>query len=190
MAEESSMADQTFGQPADSKTGADTSKTLRDQAAEAGRDLKNRGADFAETSGQALRDQAADLAESARDMASDAATRATDKLKEAASEQKAAGAEYVGKLADTIRRAAGEFDNDLPIAAKYIRKAATQVESVSDSLRTGDFNDIVQGAQSFARRQPTAFLGLSVLAGFAAIRFLKSSSETSATSPADKRRSP
>jgi hypothetical protein len=30
-------------------------------------------------------------------------------------------------------------------------------------------------AQSFARRQPTAFLGIAVLAGFGVVRFLKSS---------------
>jgi hypothetical protein len=33
----------------------------------------------------------------------------------------------------------------------------------------------VRGAQSFARRQPTAFLGMAVLAGFGVVRFLKSS---------------
>jgi hypothetical protein len=77
-----------------------------------------------------------------------------------------------------MRRAAREFENDLPIAATYIRKAASQVESVSDTVREGDFGDLLRSAQSFARRQPTAFLGLSVLAGFGVIRFLKSSAST------------
>ena len=71
----------------------------------------------------------------------------------------------------------GEFDHDLPIAGTYIRKAASQVEGVADKLRTGNFSDLVQGAQSFARRQPTAFLGLAVLAGFGVVRFLKSSAD-------------
>ena len=86
-------------------------------------------------------------------------------------------AEYVGSLADTMRRAAREFDTDLPIAGTYIRKAASQVEGVSDQIRNGNLNDLVRTAQSFARRQPTAFLGLAVLAGFGAVRFLKSSSD-------------
>ena len=34
------------------------------------------------------------------------------------------------------------------------------------------------GMTSFARRQPAAFLGLSVLAGFAVVRFLKASGST------------
>ena len=74
---------------------------------------------------------------------------------------------------------AREFDQDLPIAGAYIRKAASQIESVSDQIKTGNLDDIVRGAQSFARRQPTAFLGLSVLAGFGAVRFLKSSADRS-----------
>jgi hypothetical protein len=182
MAEKSSMADQTFRQPGDNSTGdADTFQNIRDQAASAGRDLKNKAAEFTGKSGEKLREQASDLADAATDMASDMASQATEKVKEAASERKAAGAEYVGKLAEMMRRAAREFDSDLPIAGKLIRKAAAQVENVSDSIRTGDFDDLVQGAQSFARRQPTAFLGLSVLAGFAAVRFLKSSPDASST---------
>ena len=75
-----------------------------------------------------------------------------------------------------MRRAAREFDTDLPLAGSYIRKAASQIEGVSDHIRKGNLNDVVRNAQSFARRQPTAFLGLAVLAGFGAVRFLKSSS--------------
>jgi hypothetical protein len=57
---------------------------------------------------------------------------------------------YVGSLADSMRPAAREFDADLPIAWPYIRKAASQVEGVSDTIRTGSFNDLVRNAQSFA----------------------------------------
>jgi hypothetical protein len=78
-----------------------------------------------------------------------------------------------------MRRAAREFDHDLPIAGAYIRKAASQIEGVSDQIKTGNFGDLVSGAQAFARRQPTAFLGLAVLAGFGAVRFLKSSANSS-----------
>ena len=121
-----------------------------------------------------IKEQASDFVDFAKDVAS----QATDKLKQAVDDQKSAGADYVGSLAGTIRRAAKEFDGDLPIAGTYIRKAAAQVEGVADSIRTGNFNDLVKGAQSFARRQPTAFLGIAVLAGFGVVRFLKSSSAT------------
>jgi hypothetical protein len=50
---------------------------------------------------------------------------------------------------------------------------------MSESIKTGNLNDLVRGAQSFARRQPTAFLGMAVLAGFGVVRFLKSSADSS-----------
>ena len=42
----------------------------------------------------------------------------------------------------------------------------------------------MRGVQSFARRQPTAFLGLAVLAGFGVVRFLKSSGPMGISRPA------
>jgi gas vesicle protein len=149
-------------------------QTLREHAASAARELKDKASDMTENSGEKLKEQATGFG----DMAKDVASQASDKLKDTMAETKGAGAEYVGNLAETIRRAAKEFDNDLPIAGKYIRKAAAQVDSVSDSLRSGDFSDLIDSAQTFARRQPTAFLGLAALAGFAAVRFLKSSPGT------------
>jgi gas vesicle protein len=181
------MVDQKSQQAGGTKKAApDAPKSVRDQALEAGRELKDQATELAETSGEKLKEQASELTDAAKDVAS----QATDRLKEKVSEQRGVGAEYVGNLAETIRRAAREFDKDLPIAGKYIRKAAVQVENVSDSIRTGDFNDLVRNAQSFARRQPTAFLGMAVLAGFAAVRFLKSSPDASADSTASSRAQP
>jgi hypothetical protein len=150
-------------------------KSVADQALAASRDLKEKAVGMAGSSAEAIKGRASDLMDAAKDMAS----QTTDKLKQTVDGQKNAGAEYVGSLADTMRRCAREFDHDLPIAGAYIRKAASQIEGVSDSIKTGNFNDLVRGAQSFARRQPTAFLGLAVLAGFGAVRFLKSSADSS-----------
>jgi gas vesicle protein len=180
------MADQTFrstdksGAPFEKATSA--AKTLADQALAASRDLKEKAAGMAGSSTEAIKDRASDAIDAAKDMAS----QATDKLKQTVDDQKNQGADYVGNLADTMRRAAREFDHDLPIAGAYIRKAASQIEGVSDQIKTGNFSDLVSGAQAFARRQPTAFLGLAVLAGFGAVRFLKSSANSSdASSPSD-----
>jgi hypothetical protein len=154
---------------------AGAAKSVADQALSAGRDLKDKAREIAGSSTDAIKGQASNLVDAAKDITS----QATDKLKQSVDEQKNAGAEYVGTLAETMRRAAREFDNDLPIAGTYIRKAATQVESVSESIKNGDFNDLLRGAQQFARRQPTAFLGIAVLAGFGLVRFLKSSAPAS-----------
>jgi hypothetical protein len=178
------MADQTFRSTDQTGSGAAShgfekaatgAKTITDQALSAGRDLKDKAIDMAGSSSEAVKGHASDFVDAANDVAS----QATDKLKQTVDGQKNVGAEYVGSLADTIRRAAREFDSDLPIAGTYIRKAASQVDGVADSIRTGDFKDLVRSAQSFARRQPTAFLGMAVLAGFGAVRFLKSSADKS-----------
>jgi uncharacterized protein YjbJ (UPF0337 family) len=163
------------------ETAAST-KSLGEQAMSAGKDLTDMAKNIAETSTDKIRGQASDLVDAAKDVAS----QATDKIKDAVNDRKASGAEYVGSLADTMRRAAREFDTDLPIAGTYIRKAASQVEGVSDQIRNGNLNDLVRSAQSFARSQPTAFLGLAVLAGFGAVRFLKSSSEADSMVGGDK----
>jgi hypothetical protein len=159
------------------KSVTDQAKSVADQAMSAGRDLKDKALGAAGSSADALKGQASQLMDTAKDMASNMASQSTEKLKQAVEGQKNVGAEYVGNLADTLRRAAREFDNDLPIAGSYMRKAASQVENVSDSIRNGNLEDLMQEVQSFARRQPTAFLGMSVLAGFAMVRFLKSSAE-------------
>jgi len=182
------MADQTFKTGAQTGPGssqgfekaATTPKGVTDQAISAGRDVKDKAIGLAAASSETIKNQASEFVDAAKDVASEA----TDKLKQTVDSQKSAGADYVGSLAGTIRRAAKEFDGDLPIAGSYIRKAASQVEGVADTIRTGNFKDLVRGAQSFARRQPTAFLGMAVLAGFGVVRFLKSSAnETEVSGP-------
>lgn len=165
------------------KSVADQTKGIADQALSVGRDLKDKAKDMAGSSTEAIKNQASEFVDAAKDVAS----QASDKLKQTVDGQKNAGAEYVGGLADTMRRAAREFDGDLPIAGTYIRKAASHVEGVADTIKTGNFNDLVRGAQSFARRQPTAFLGIAVLAGFGVVRFLKSSANDSGAGSSEPR---
>jgi hypothetical protein len=144
--------DQTGSVAAPVKKAATTAKSVADQALSAGRDLKEKATDFAGSSSDAIKNHATDLVDAAKDVTS----QASGKLKQTVDDQKNAGAEFIGSVADTMRRAAREFDTDLPIAGSYIRKAAAQVEGVSDSIRSGNFTDLARGAQSFARRQPTA----------------------------------
>ena len=84
-------------------------------------------------------------------------------------------------LPTSFRRTALEFDTDIPQAGHYIRKAASQLENVSEAMRNRNMSEIVGNVQQFARKQPTAFFGAAVLIGFAAVRFLKSSSAKSAS---------
>jgi hypothetical protein len=178
------MADQTLrtgnktaseSQASGFEKTAGAAKSATEEALSAGRGLKDKAMEMAGSSSDTIKDRASDFVDAAGEVAS----QATDQLKQTVDGQKNAGAEYVGSLAEIMRRAAREFDSELPIAGTYIRKAASQVEGVSDSIRNGNFDDLINGAQSFARRQPTAFLGMAVLAGFGLVRFLKSSAEMS-----------
>ena len=125
----------------------------------------------------AVKEQAASVAESAKDLAS----KASEKVASAVEEQKAAGADFVSDMAGSIRRAASEF-GQVPQAAQYMRLAAEQIDSVSDAFRRRDLSQLVADVQGFARRQPTAFFGAAVLAGFAVVRFLKTSTGANAAS--------
>ena len=143
---------------------------IADKALAAGRDAGTAAMDLARSSAETLKSQASQLNGVVQDVASEAGQRLQDKV----AEQKSVGADYVNDLADTIRRAAGEFDASAPLAATYIRKAAEHVDGAGRALREGNLADLVQGATSFARNQPTAFLALAALAGFGVVRFIKS----------------
>lgn len=108
----------------------------------------------------------------------DMASQAGEKLMDTAEEQKRAGADFMTGVAGAVRRAASEFDEQVPQAAQYIRSAADQMETMSDALRRRDIGQMLSDVQSFARRQPSAFLGASFLAGFAMVRFLRSSASS------------
>jgi len=117
----------------------------------------------------AMKEQAGSVAESTKDFAA----KASEKVASAVEEQKAAGADFVRGMAGSIRRAASEF-SQIPQAAQYMRLAADQVDSASDAFRRRDLNQLVSDVRDFARRQPTAFFGAAILAGFAVVRFFRS----------------
>jgi len=153
------------------KTRQGTGRIERDLSGTSMTDLSGQVSGAIRESAREVKEQASNVAESAKGLASQAG----EKLLSSVEEQKAAGADFVSGVAGAVRRAANEFDKDVPQAAQYIRLAADQIGTVSDAFRRRDLNQLVADVQGFARRQPTAFLGAAVLAGFAAVRFLKTS---------------
>jgi hypothetical protein len=157
---------------------AKTSHSLKDQAADAGAEMKQRAGDALKASTDIARDKFKEAADAAKDVASGAA----DRLQDQAREQQRTGADFVGRLAGNIRDAARAFEHDAPFAARGINSAAEYVDGAAEKIRNGSVRDLLDGATDFARRQPVAFLGLSVLAGFAAVRFLKASGNPTSSS--------
>jgi len=159
----------TFGEHAG--INRDGSASPRRKVSELAEGLKRQASDISEDVTRQVKEQASHLTESAKDAASNAG----DKLRSGVEDQKNLGADYVSGLAGAVRRAAGEFDSQIPQAGDYIRRAAEQIDGASQALRERSVRELLESVQNLARRQPTAFLGATVLAGFAVVRFLKSS---------------
>jgi hypothetical protein len=152
-----------------------SSQDMADKMQRAGEDVKQQASDAFTATSEAAREKLDELGDAAKETASHAA----DKTKEQLRVQQRAGADYAMRFAGNMRGAARAFEQDTPIAARGIELAADYVEDAAEKMRHSSLNDVVDGLRSFARQQPAAFLGLSVLAGFAAVRFLKASAENS-----------
>jgi gas vesicle protein len=148
-----------------------STQNLKDQVADAGAEIKQRAGDALRASTDVARDKFKEAADAAKDVASGT----VDQLQEQTRQQQRTGADFVERFAGNIREAARAFESEAPFAARGINSAAEYVEDAAEKIRNGSFRDLVDGATDFAKRQPAAFLGISVLAGFAAVRFLKAS---------------
>lgn len=148
-----------------------SSQGLTDKLGRTGEEVKQRASEAFAATSEAAREKLDEAATAARETAG----HATDKMKEQIGVQQRAGADYTSRFAQNIRSAAKAFEQDTPIAARTIEMAADYVEDAAGKMRNGSLGDLADGVTSFARRQPAAFLGLSVLAGFAVVRFLKAS---------------
>jgi len=159
-----------------------SSQTLKDQVVDAGTEMKQRAGEALRASTDVARDKFKEAADAAKDIAADTA----DQFKDQAQKQQRSGADFIERFAGNIREAAHVFEKDAPFAARGIDSAAGYVEDAAAKIRDGSISDLVASATDFAKRQPAAFLGVSVLAGFAAVRFLKASGGTPSTSPRTK----
>lgn len=113
-----------------------------------------------------------DLASEAKDQAARLTGSVKDEVTRREQDLRAGLADRVESVAAGLRKAGSEIDPTSPVAAMFDR-AADSVSSAAGSLTATDPAQMVADMRSFARRQPGAFLGLSALAGFAAIRFLR-----------------
>jgi hypothetical protein len=124
--------------------------------------------------------QASSAAEDAKTALDAASVTVKERTRTVAEQQKKAGADQIDGVARAIHGAAHEIEQEMPNAAGFIHDAAAKLEGAADSLRERSVDDLIRSLNNFARRQPAAFLGGAVLAGFALSRFLKSSAQPSA----------
>jgi len=143
--------------------------------------MKQRAGDALRASTDIARDKFKEAADAAKDVVSGTA----DQVQGQAHEKQRSGADFIERFAGNIREAARSFENDAPFAARGIDSAADYVKDAAEKIRSGSFRDLVDNATDFAKRQPAAFLGISVLAGFAAVRFFRASGGGASSSSHD-----
>jgi hypothetical protein len=101
---------------------------------------------------------------------------AQHRAEEAVEQGKAAGVEQAEGIARAVHRAASELEGSSPQLARIVHDAAGTIDGMTRSLRESSPGDMLRSVQDFARRNPLAFFGASVVAGFALARFARATS--------------
>lgn len=120
------------------------------------------------------RTSAANVAETVRSEAGEAAQDVARRAESLADQQRTAGAGHAEDVRRALDRAAEELDEGSPRIACLVRDAAGSVQDIADALRSRTPGQLLHDVNDLARRQPMAFFGVSVLAGFAVARFARS----------------
>ncbi|GAM97844.1 Bll8034 protein [alpha proteobacterium U9-1i] len=110
-----------------------------------------------------------------------AASGAVNTAKNVASDALGKGAEQVERTtqsaASALRRASQECQDEHAWIGTALRKSADGLDRASSALSGGDMRGVFDDVNSFARRQPALFLGVSLALGFAAARVGKTAIE-------------
>jgi hypothetical protein len=161
------------------QTLADATDTARDVAGS----VKDAAEDAMEEGrsrlGGTLR-KAQDTALDAKDALVSGAASTLASVKEAAVEKADEARESLSdvgdRLAATLQRASTETDSDA-LKSRVLSSVAKGVTSASDALRERSVADLTSDLKALARRHPGAFMAAAAVAGFAAARFVRSSSQ-------------
>ena len=120
--------------------------------------------------------------ESVRDKAAGLASSAKEQARTQFDQKKGSALGELDTLVSALQRVGSELGDDSGMTGKVISTVSTRLESFSRSLDGKDLDGVVRDVESFARRNPAAFLGSAVAIGFLASRFLKSSGGGSSSS--------
>lgn len=146
-----------------------------------GRDMQEPNEELEEEAGE-LGLQARETTEDVTRDAREAAAQMKEQAYSTADRQKEAAAQQMGSWAQALRTASDDLRNrGQEMAGAYVGQAADGLERASGTMRARQVDDLIGTVEEFARRQPVAFFGGAVAAGFGLARFMRSS--------ADRRRS-
>jgi hypothetical protein len=111
---------------------------------------------------------------SVRDLATEARQKAVEQVQTQAEDRKDQAANSLGSVAQSLRTASQQL-NEQEGVARYMERAANQVDNLASFLNSHDVADMMDELEHFARRQPAVFVGGAFALGVLGARFLKSS---------------
>jgi hypothetical protein len=135
-------------------TAKDTKDGAVRKATDAAQDAKDAIISGAGSALGAVRDVAVEKADAARESLSDAGER----------------------LAATLNGASSDSDADA-LKSRVLSSVAQGLTTASDALRQRSVTELAADVKTLARRHPGAFMMAAAVAGFAAARFVRSSSQ-------------
>jgi hypothetical protein len=87
------------------------------------------------------------------------------------------GIDTIRNVARAVQGAAETLEPEIPQLAGFVRDAAQTVERLSTDLRQRSLGEIATSVSDFARREPIAFFGSAILAGFLLARMAQSAGD-------------
>ncbi len=140
---------------------------------------------------ESAKEQAQEKAEAAQEKLKGGAQQAQARIREQVDQRSTQAGEQVSATAEALRTTSRHLrDQGQDAPAQAAEKAAHHAERLGGYLSDSSADRILDDLEDFGRRQPLAVVGLGVVAGFLASRFLKASSReryagrTNGTQPA------
>lgn len=131
-----------------------------------------------EAATKAVHAAADDIKDGLKDDAAALKNEAIEQAKSFAETHKETVADVVGGVAKAAKSAADDLEKrEQSEAARMVRDVAGGLDRFADTVADNDMSQLMTKAQTFAQRQPAAFLGGAVLLGLALSRFAKSTAE-------------
>ena len=116
---------------------------------------------------------AKEAADRAKQAASETAAGIAQQVKDMLDRQVGTGAELLGHIAHSTKRAAQDLDANAPQIAGLVRGLAGRMEDYSHSLENQSAEQLARAASNFTRRQPALVFGMAALIGYFALRTFK-----------------
>ncbi|HUP89645.1 MAG TPA: hypothetical protein VM100_09850 [Longimicrobiales bacterium] len=116
------------------------------------------------------------MIDKAKEALSTVSDRAGEQIETRLSDQKSRAAEKLTGVSDALRTSSQQISqNGQDDIGQYMERAAQQVDRVANYLPSSDVRQMAREVETFARRNPAAFVAGAFVVGFAASRFLKAS---------------